>query len=416
MNLDQIIQGMQFAAIYNKNPMNTSDQAREVITWQFAGSSAPADMQGRFNGWTALSNSERAEIIAALNHIESFLNVDFRQVFNSADPDLNLGKVALSGNVAGLGGYSMSYRGSEILDYDSFAVFDNELNITNRTSLVLHELGHALGLKHPFDDPTVPAGTDSNKYTLMSYTPNPDNGEDSDAMMLYDILALQDIWGAVDYNTGNTRYTGKRTDTVDTIWDTGGVDIFDAKNYSTSVDLDLREGMFSRFGNYEDVSIAFGVQIENANGGSGGDRITGNTGANTVFAHSGNDWIEGLGGGDKLKGNRGEDIIFGGSGNDKVYGGRGNDTLHGDGGNDMLFGAGGRDTFVFERGDARDRIKDFKNDVDTLDLTDFNFASVDQAMSFAEQTTKGVVFDFDGGDRLKLNNAVLGDVADDLLI
>ena len=40
---------------------------------------------------------------------------------------------------------------------------------------LMHELGHALGLKHPFEDsPTLAKSLDTRQYTLMSYT-NPSN-------------------------------------------------------------------------------------------------------------------------------------------------------------------------------------------------------------------------------------------------
>ena len=43
--------------------------------------------------------------------------------------------------------------------------------------LALHEAGHAIGLKHPFEDPpTLPAATDSLRYTVMSYTAAPHAG------------------------------------------------------------------------------------------------------------------------------------------------------------------------------------------------------------------------------------------------
>ncbi|MCE1680774.1 M10 family metallopeptidase C-terminal domain-containing protein, partial [Enterobacter hormaechei] len=57
------------------------------------------------------------------------------------------------------------------------------------------------------------------------------------------------------------------------------------------------------------VSIARGVTIENAIGGSGNDVLIGNDAANT------------------LKGGAGDDIIYGGLGADNLWGGEGNDTF-----------------------------------------------------------------------------------------
>ncbi len=58
--------------------------------------------------------------------------------------------------------------------------------------------------------------------------------------------------------------------------------------------------------------------IENANGGSGNDAITGNVAANV---------LNGNGGNDTLTGDAGDDTLIGGAGQDSIYGGDGNDTL-----------------------------------------------------------------------------------------
>ena len=334
-----IIEAMQFDSIHAKDPINTAGSARETITWQYAGTSAPVDfIGGSYTGWTAFAAAEKAAFEAVLGHIETFLNVDFVEVTGSADPDLDVGNVTLAGSLAGVGGYSYSSSGSAIIEYDSFVVYDNtlDLSLDAYTNLLLHEMGHALGVKHPFSSPSLPAGEDNNKYTVMSYTDNPDNGEASDVMMLYDVLALQDIWGGAGYLAGNTTYTGSRSDTVDTVWDTGGTDIFNAGAITTDVTLDLRQGKFSKFGSYDDVVIAFGSRIENAKGGSGDDTITGNSLANVLNGGKGNDTIRGGGNADTLKGGIGRDTLVGQKGNDTLVGGGGFDTLLGGGGKDIL--------------------------------------------------------------------------------
>lgn len=415
-DLTALIHSMQFPFLVDKNAFNTSGQPREVVTWTLPGASEPDSLRGEYSGWRALSNSERQTVIEQLEHIETFLNVDFRLVSNDNDPDLIIGKVNLSGNTAGLGGYAASYFGNTVTDFDSFALFDNAIDLSRDGPLILHELGHALGLKHPFDTPTVPAGTDNNKYTVMSYSANPDNGLDSDAMMLYDVLALQDIWGAAEYNAGNSRYTGKRTDTVDAVWDTGGVDIFDATGYKKGVTISLREGEFSRFGNYDDVVITFGTVIENATGGDGWDQIDGNATNNVLLGGRGADGIRGNSGNDQVRGEGGNDKLSGGWGKDKVFGGGGRDIVVGNQGNDVLVGGKHADTFVFREGYDRDLIRDFRNDLDVIDLTDFGFDNRREALEFATQKRKAVVFEFEDGDRLKVKNGVLTELADDLLI
>ncbi len=439
-----IIEAMQFTFFHPFDPINTTGSGRETITWQFAGTSEPADLptDTTYSGWTAFEAAEKAAFKAVLAHIETFLNVDFVEVSSSSDPDLNVGKVTFPGTTAGYGGINYNFSGTTILSLDSYVLYDNSLDLSldAYTNLLLHEMGHALGLKHPFSSPTLPAGEDSNKYTVMSYTENPDNGEFSDAMMLYDVLALQDIWGAADYHTGNSRYTGSRTDTVDTVWDTGGTDIFDAGAKTTDVTLDLRQGHFSMFGTYDDVVIAYGTKIENAKGGSGDDTIIGNTLANELNGGTGNDTLRGGGKGDTLKGGAGRDILDGGkgndtligggrgdtlkggsgkdalrgdAGNDKLRGGNGDDTLKGQAGNDKLWGNGGADRFVFGDGGGKDTIKDFQNNVDEIKIT--GHGSKSSILSKASNVSGDVVIDFGGGDILTILNTTVVEITDDIL-
>ncbi|MCF6232298.1 MAG: M10 family metallopeptidase C-terminal domain-containing protein [Rhodobacteraceae bacterium] len=439
-----IIEAMQFTSIFPKDAINTTGSGRETITWQYAGTSAPDDLptSSTYTGWTAFEAAEKAAFEAVLAHFETFLNVDFVEVTGSDDPDLNVGNVTLAGSLAGVGGISFFSSGTTISSLDSYVVYDNtlDLSLDAHTDLLLHEMGHALGLKHPFSNPGLPTGEDSNKYTVMSYTDNPDNGEVGDAMMLYDLLALQDIWGGADYHADNSRYTGSRTDTVDTVWDTGGTDIFDAGAKTTDVTLDLGQGKFSMFGTYEDVVIAYGTNIENAKGGSGDDTITGNILANVLNGGKGNDTISGgdkgdtlkggagkdtlsgdqgsdtlIGGGgrDTLQGGSGKDALRGGGGHDKLKGGGGNDTLKGQAGNDKLWGNGGADRFVFGDGDGKDTIKDFQDNIDEIRIV--GQGSETSILARASDVGGDVVIDFGGGDILTIQNTTVAEITDDIL-
>jgi serralysin len=69
---------------------------------------------------------------------------------------------------------------------------------------------------------------------------------------------------------------------------------------------------------YSNVSIAYGVTLENAVGGSARDVLWGNEVANR---------LEGLGGNDVLDGFEGNDTLIGGTGSDDLTGGAGNDTF-----------------------------------------------------------------------------------------
>lgn len=69
-------------------------------------------------------------------------------------------------------------------------------------------------------------------------------------------------------------------------------------------------------------------------------------------------------------GGAGDNVIDGGGGNDTLRGGGGNDRLIGGAGNDLLFGGDGSDTFVFDTpGFGNDRIMDFVDGLDLLDIS-----------------------------------------------
>lgn len=120
-----------------------------------------------------------------------------------------------------------------------------------------------------------------------------------------------------------------------------------------------------------------GMQDDTLLGGAGNDLLQGGNDADRVQGDAGNDKLIGNWGDDRLFGGSGDDALHGGSNNDLLFGGAGNDTLNGfdeddrldDGsGSDLLMGGHGADTFVLATDGASDRIVDFENGVDRIDL------------------------------------------------
>lgn len=94
------------------------------------------------------------------------------------------------------------------------------------------------------------------------------------------------------------------------VWDADGNDTFDFSGYSNNQRINLYEQSFSDVGGLKgNVSIAAGVTIENAIGGSGNDVLVGNDIANELHGAAGNDVLFGCGGADKLWGGSGSDIF-----------------------------------------------------------------------------------------------------------
>jgi Ca2+-binding RTX toxin-like protein len=127
-------------------------------------------------------------------------------------------------------------------------------------------------------------------------------------------------------------------------------------------------------------------QFENILGGIGNDKFTGTTGGNRMEGGNGSDQLNGLGGADTL---------IGGGGNDNLQGGNGNDTIVGGAGRDIMVGGGDSDTFVFNAesesavGGQRDRINDFVQDADKVDVAAIDAMTVGADDDFAFIGTGG---------------------------
>ncbi|WP_323785187.1 M10 family metallopeptidase C-terminal domain-containing protein [Thalassovita sp.] len=339
-------------------------------------------------GWGTYTEAERDAVRAGLREYERVLNVQFVETLdeNAVDITFLRASYGLSG-----GRGRFQYDSWPSLEYDGFVVFNTDRDLTqpSEINLILHEIGHAFSLKHPgnYDvnplnappGPYLPEEEDNYQFTVMSYTPNPDLGQEPESLMLYDIAALQERWGGnQSFHTGNNTYVLREDGNLYVIWDAGGTDTLTAGASTTAAVLDLREGRFSELGHASGgvqarIAVAYGVDIENAIGTAGNDLVEGNDLANRLEGLDGNDTLNGRGGDDSLTGGDGldsliggdgndtimggetaadrHDAVFGGTGDDYIDGGYGNDELRGDDGQDTLIGGFGADTVIGANGD-----------------------------------------------------------------
>lgn len=291
----------------------------------------------------------------------------------------------------------------------------------------LHEIGHALGLKHGHETNgpgAMTADKDSHEYSVMTYRSFV--GQDLEVQrpfpneyysfpqtpMIYDIAAMQRFYGAnFDYNDTNTVYSFSMDDAVmringkvekingievepgantilRTIWDGGGTDTYDLSTYDTNLRLNLNPGEYSDF----DVG---GDQQRAKLGIWSNESARGHLFNALQYKNDKRSLIE------NARGGSGNDIIIGNIADNVLIGSGGHDTLIGGIGNDTLLGGGGIDTVSYSG-----RSTDFtitENADDTLSVVDGNSGD---GLNEGNDTIRGVEYlRFEGdGKTVQLNN------------
>ena len=162
-------------------------------------------------------------------------------------------------------------------------------------------------------------------------------------------------------------------------------------------------------------------QNDTLHGGLDADLLYGGTGNDTLYGEEQADTLYGESGHDRLYGGAGNDMLYGGDQNDQLYGGLNNDLLDGGKGSDKLWGGGQHDTFVYRAGYYTDKIMDFQNNIDLIDLTSWGFVDATDALSHATQIGPHVKLDFSSvsgyaGDVLWVYNITASQLANDIIV
>ncbi|MGK2959435.1 MAG: DUF4214 domain-containing protein [Acidimicrobiales bacterium] len=341
-----------------------------TVTFSFA-AAAPVygnhDLADAVTGFQAFTSNQQQVTREVLTRISTEIGINFVEV---ADSFNNYGQIRFSNNMlpgatAGSADYPYSTHSSPTgtnLDQagDVFIDVDHtNFILGGPNKLLLHEIGHALGLKHPFNDgATGISGNylgqteNSQAYSIMSYTVA--QTQTPEWFSLYDLLTLQYLYGRRLNNPGDDdiTFTDIQGGSLINVNDGGGIDTIDLTAVTVGALVDLREGAFSSIGRVSafssieqarngndtalnNVSIAFGSQIENVTGTRAADTFTGNDLGNAFRGQGGNDAITGGGGLDisEYEGVRSAYTISNNAGvrsvTDNVSGRDGTDTLTG---------------------------------------------------------------------------------------
>lgn len=253
---------------------------------------------------------------------------------------------------------SVSPNGGDVFLDIGFAEADG----TPAYGLLLHEIGHALGLKHPFEvfgthDEILDPAVDNTSQTVMSYT-----GAEPTTLGPLDRAAVSHIYGAATRD-------GKQV--LSWSWDPV-LELLTQEGRNTAEvmqGVSVADSMMGRGGNDRMLGIE---GDDTLNGGSGADWIHGGAGVDSLLGGTEGDTLDGGAGNDRVYGQAGDDSLIGGAGLDSLYGGDGadiligaedNDRLDGGAGDDLLFADAGRDTLMggaggdqLAGGDGNDRL------------------------------------------------------------
>ncbi|MEE9395857.1 MAG: DUF4214 domain-containing protein [Methylococcales bacterium] len=377
------------------------------------------------SGYQGFNEHQKALTRSIFSSLEKFVNIEFVETVDSTESEIRLGVTTINNEFVsayafipfGTTGYSENSANSPIdAQHVSGDIWlsngwanRNSITDDGLISTLTHEIGHALGLDHPFDlgawSSPFETGTILNdtardyiRNTMMSYNTWPSNIPDQDLVywanaltpMEMDIAALQYLYGPSQdskddvyvllephqfdrVNQLNEYAARKGADYHE--YPSGYVSIADNGGYNelhitfnADLTLDLRPGTWSDTGggystsNYSDRNLYLHES----------SRIR------ALFTDKGDDVITGNDFGNHIKTGVGNDTVFSGSGNDTIILGSGDDIAYFSAGTKFISGGDGSDIINFN--DQKSSGFQFSYDSDGY-LTAKNIATGDRLVT-----------------------------------
>ena len=281
------------------------------LTFSFPKSMPRHDYVHSRKGWQRFTEGDKKDARAALKQWSDASGITFIETSGSSQTDLEFTWLPTSGASQAFAyrplsyspyvdspddiSYYYEYAGSVYLNTEYKTYFKQDPKFKKYT--LLHEIGHALGLKHPFEveklnKHILAKKIDSTKYTVMSYNYETHKLHGT-KLGIFDKQAIASLYG---------RPGSQGTQVLSYHWD---------KSTQTLTQT-----------GFETAESMRGTAIKDVLNGSGGD--------------------------DRLLGFTGDDVLIGGEGRDTLIGGKGHDTfvftaMPGDKNADVIKDFGGAD-------------------------------------------------------------------------
>lgn len=285
------------------------------------------------DGYTSLTEAQRANFRDALALFAQAAGIIFVEAA-SGDAMIN----AMNTSGSGWGGWANTAWSTDTYTSSGELVIDNSGSYDEGSygfQTLLHELGHAMGLEHPWEGGiTLDSALDDQWHTVMTYN---NSYPYTDHLGTLDVAAMQAQYGAASATAG---WVVTMRGGVLTVTGSAGAD-----------DILGVAGANRLYGGVGADQVHGRQADDTLHGGGDGDALWGNVGSDRIYGAAGDDALWGFeteagwaAGNDLLYGGDGRDTLTGGSSDDQLFGGKGRDVLDGRDSADILHGGGGADS------------------------------------------------------------------------